>query len=191
MNDSMVPQSDADGQIVQRRDGRDFILEARQWLPATPDTVWRFVSDCRHMNHVIPRFMTFQILSPRVGDTPTPLAPGVTYEYRLRLHGIGVFWRTRIMEVDRPRHFRDVQERGPYASFSHSHGFTDHAGGTLTTDLIRYRPPGGVLAALVDRLYVGPSLRRLFETRHRRLAELFADHADPATRFELPPTPDA
>lgn len=183
MNETSASHPDADGQIQQRREGREFILEARQWLPAEPERVWRFVSDCRHMNHVIPRFMSFQILPADDPAPPRPLAPEVTYEYRLKLHGIAVFWRTRIKEVDRPRYFRDIQEKGPYARFSHEHRFEPVDGGTLAHDLIRYRPPGGILAPLIDRLYVGPSLRRLFENRHRRMRQLFADDADPSRLF--------
>ena len=168
------------GQVERARDGRDFLLRAQQWLPASPQAVWSFVSDCRHMNHVIPPFVSFRILSTPPDQAPPALAPGVTYSYRLRLHRVGVFWRTRITEVDRPRRFVDVQEKGPYASFQHEHTFHPADGGTLTRDLVRYRPPGGPLAAAVDRLYVAPSLRRLFEHRHRRLAQLFADGGNPA-----------
>ena len=172
--------SGSEAEIRQYREDKDFILKAQQWLPAAPEEVWAFLADCRHMNHVLPGFIKFQILSPLPGDHPPDLAPQGRYEYRLTLHGLGVFWRTRIVEVDRPHRFVDVQEKGPYARFSHTHRFEPLDGGTLTHDLIRYRPPGGPLAGLVDRLYVGPSLRRLFVCRHRRLAELFAADVPPA-----------
>jgi len=180
----LVEDQSAADEITFGRDGRDFVLHARQWLPASPEIIWRFVGDCRHMNHVIPSFMRFQILSPMPDGVPQPIAPEVTYEYKLHLHGLGVFWRTLIKEVEYPQRFRDVQAKGPYASFSHEHVFepTDRAGipGTLTQDIIRYRPPGGPLAGLINATMVRRDLRRLFECRHRRMRELFAEGRDPA-----------
>lgn len=136
------------------------------------------------MNHVLPSFMRFEILSPMPGGVPTPIAPGVTYEYQFHLHGIGVFWRTLMKEVEYPHRFRDVQAKGPYASFSHEHTFDaidrDGVPGTLVRDIIRYRPPGGPLAGLINAAMVRRDLRRLFERRHLKMNELFADGCDPA-----------
>ncbi|MEM9419165.1 MAG: SRPBCC family protein [Planctomycetota bacterium] len=181
----MIPQDAAieAGEISFERDGRDYVMHARQWLPADAQTIWAFVADCRHMNHVIPSFMQFDILNLGLNESPPAIAPGVEYEYRLRLHGVGVFWRTHITEVEYPRRFVDTQAAGPYAHFSHLHTFEPQDGGTLTTDVIHYRPPGGPLARLVDAAMVRRDLRKLFECRHRRMAELFADGGDPATRF--------
>ncbi|MEM7625422.1 MAG: SRPBCC family protein [Planctomycetota bacterium] len=173
--------------IAFDRDGRDFVLRAQQWLPASPESIWRFVGDCRHMNHVIPPFMRFRILSPIPDGVPPAIAPGAIYEYKLRLHGVGFFWRTLMKEVEYPRRFRDVQAKGPYASFSHEHTFEamDWAGvsGTLTRDIIRYRPPGGPLAPLINATMVRRDLQKLFERRHRRMAELFAEGGDPAAEL--------
>ena len=171
-----------DGQVESirfRREGRLYVLHAKQWLPTDPETLWRFVGDCRHMNHVIPRFVRFEVLSTDL----RPVEEGHTYEYKLRLRGIPVFWRTLITRVDRPHSFTDVQAKGPYASFEHHHTFEPDGNGTRVGDVIRYRPPGGPLAGLVN-FVVRRDLRRLFETRHRRLAELYADgQPDPAERL--------
>ncbi|MEM6853129.1 MAG: SRPBCC family protein [Planctomycetota bacterium] len=173
-------------EIRFERDGQDFVLRARQWLPATAETIWSFVADCRHMNHVIPGFMRFEVLNLEAGQTPPAIAPGVRYEYKLHLHGLGFFWRTLITEVDRPHRFEDVQDKGPYARFSHEHLFEPEGEGTMTTDIIRYRPPGGPLAKLIDTAMVRRDLRKLFVCRHRRMSELFADGGDPAATFLTP-----
>jgi len=174
------------GRIGFTRDGRDRVLTAAQWLPVDPETLWRFVGDCRHMNHVLPRFVRFHALTPDA----RPVAAGATYDYRLRLRGVPVFWRTLITALDHPRSFVDVQARGPYAFFEHTHTFDPVNGGTAMGDVIRYRPPGGPLAGLVNRV-VRRELRLLFATRHRRLRELYDAHAaggaDPATLLQTPP----
>ncbi|MEO1237093.1 MAG: SRPBCC family protein [Planctomycetota bacterium] len=169
------------------------MLQAEQWLPATPDAVWSFVSDCRHMNHVIPPFIRFEVTgwngrpAAQHDAPPPPVAEGGAYDYRLHLHGIGVRWRTLVTEAEAPNRFVDEQARGPYAFFSHEHTFQASDGGTLTRDVIRYRPPGGPLAPLIDRLSVRRDLRRLFTHRHARLAELFADGGEPARLLDTDP----
>lgn len=169
--------------IAFRRDGKDFVCEARQWLPRDPETLFRFFGDCRHMNFVLPPFIRFEVL----GDTP-PLAEGVIYDYRLKLHGFPLRWTTRIGEVHAPRWFEDAQARGPYASFTHRHDFEPMRGGTLTRDRITYRPPGGPLASLVDRVVIRRDLRKLFEHRHAALRSLYEGDADPIELLhQVPP----
>ncbi len=174
------------GHIEFSRESHDFLMRAEQWLPADRETIWAFVADCRHMNYVIPPFMRFEVLSCGRDETPPAIAPGVTYEYKLHLHGLGFFWRTLITGVDFPHRFIDEQAKGPYASFSHEHTFELQQGGTLTADIIRYRPPGGPLAGLINAAMVRRDLGKLFVCRHRRMAELFADGQDPATRYFKP-----
>jgi ligand-binding SRPBCC domain-containing protein len=171
------------GSIAFDRLGTLSVLRADQWLPADRQAIWRFVTDCRHMNEVLPDFIRFKVLDVRAGHHPPRLAEGVTYRYRLYLHGVGVTWKTWVTVVDPPQRFIDIQARGPYASFEHEHRFVEEAGGTRLLDVIRYRAPGGPLAGLVDRLYVRRSLRKLFENRHRRLEKLFTPGADPGAAF--------
>ncbi|MEO0514137.1 MAG: SRPBCC family protein [Planctomycetota bacterium] len=180
---AVEPNPDVSGQIEFGRDGKAFVMRGEQWLPADRETIWAFVADCRHMNHVIPPFMRFEVLGHDPDQTPPAIAPGVTYEYKLHLHGLGFFWRTLITGVEFPQRFIDEQAKGPYASFSHEHTFEPDRGGTMTADIIRYRPPGGPLAGLINAAMVRRDLGKLFACRHRRMAELFADGADPAARF--------
>ncbi len=174
------------------RDGKDFVCEAEQWLPRSREELWRFFSDCRHMNLVLPPFIRFHVDPQQV----RPLGEGVTYDYRLKLHGFPLRWRTLVTSVNYPSDFEDIQARGPYASFAHRHDFVEQDGGTLTKDRIVYRPPGGALAHFVNTLVVQPDLKRLFEHRHRRMLELYADGHDPAalldraTNDETPETPE-
>lgn len=177
------PAVDTAGTLECSRERHDFVLRAWQWLPAPPERVWSFVSDCRHMNHVIPRFMRFEVSGLAAGEAPPRLGVGVTYDYRLHLHRVKFSWRTLVTEVQPPRRFVDIQATGPYARFSHEHVFEPTGGGTLTRDVLRYRPPGGALAGLVDAAFVRRDLRKLFECRHRRMAELFANGDDPAVRL--------
>ena len=182
-----------EGEIHFGRSAAHYELTAAQWLPTTREKAWAFLGDCRHLNFVLPRFIQFSIIDADDRQTPPGLAPGVTYDYRLRLHWFAVRWRTLITEVSYPDRFVDIQQRGPYESFTHEHDFEPDPvrGGLIVRDRIVYRPPGKWLAPIVNWAYVRPSLRRLFINRHQKLRELFAEGADPQTLFEPPPIPAA
>ena len=96
-------------------------------------------------------------------------------------------WTTEIKEVDPVRFFADEQARGPYARFRHEHWYLPRDGGTLTRDRVIHRPPGGPLAGLAN-VIVRRDLTKLFENRHRVLAELYRGGKDPfpaiAARWE-------
>jgi ligand-binding SRPBCC domain-containing protein len=66
---------------------------------------------------------------------------GALIEYRLRLEGIPLRWRTEISEWDAPRSFTDRQLRGPYHTWIHRHTFQATETGTLMTDRVYYRLP--------------------------------------------------
>ena len=86
------------------------------------------------------------------------------------MRGIPFRWRTEITEWDPPRRFADVQRRGPYRLWHHTHSFEEWAGGTRCLDHVQYRPLGG---ALIHWLFVRRDVALIFEYRRTRLRELF------------------
>lgn len=104
--------------------------------------------------------------------TPAPIRiePGALIDYRLRLHGVPIRWQSRISVWEPPFHFVDEQIRGPYRRWHHEHFFEEVEGGTLCRDIVDYAVPGGWL---VNALFVGPDVRRIFEYRQNKLRELF------------------
>jgi ligand-binding SRPBCC domain-containing protein len=155
--------------LSREKVGGVFVLEAEQFLSRPVEELFPYFSSCHHMNDVLPGWLRFRV----VRETPGPMTAGASYEYVIRWRGIGLRWRTHVTECDAPRRFVDVQEHGPYRFFEHEHTFTPTAGGTMTRDVVRYLPPGGPLAGLINRLRVGRDLRLLFEHRHRRMWERF------------------
>jgi hypothetical protein len=75
---------------------------------------------------------------------------------------------------DPPFRFADLQVRGPYRYWEHTHTFAAVSGGTEISDHIVYRLPGGPLARVADRLGHRALLSRLFDYRTKRLAVLLA-----------------
>jgi len=101
------------------------------------------------------------------------MKPGDVIDYRIRLYGVPVHWRTRIEVVEAPNRFVDVQEKGPYALWRHSHSFRDLGGGeTEMKDRVEYAMPLGVVGEIAYRLFVARSLAQIFEYREHKLAEI-------------------
>ena len=109
---------------------------------------------------------------------------GTIIDYRIRIHGFPLRWRTEITQWNPPHHFADVQMRGPYALWDHTHTFEERDGGAVCIDEVRYRPRGG---ALVNWLFVRRDVERIFEFRRKRLLEIFADAKRSAKAFKNNP----
>lgn len=118
------------------------------------------------------------------GRTTGRVEAGDTVTWRARHFGIWWTLKSRIVSVDPPALFRDVQESGPFAWFRHEHRFEPlAAGGTRMLDHWEHRSPFGPLGWLADKLLLGRYMRRQLETRNRALkheAEAAAE-AGPAT----------
>lgn len=156
------------GEIRIRKDGRDRVLVSRLTLPADIDDVFSFFSDARNLERITPPWLRFRVLTPG----PIRMQVGAVIEYRLRVRGIPVRWRTRITGWDPPHSFEDDQERGPYRLWRHTHTFVRVAGGTMSTDIVRYRAP---LSVFSHRWIVDPDVRRIFEARASALLKIFTN----------------
>lgn len=80
---------------------------------------------------------------------------GALIDYRLRVRGLPLRWRTLIREWQPPHRFVDEQIRGPYRQWIHEHTFEARDGGTLARDHVRYAVPFDFLA---HRLLVRPDI---------------------------------
>lgn len=87
----------------------------------------------------------------------------------------GPFWRYWIAEHTEyfpPFLFADIQRRGPFAYWHHRHRFEPTAQGTtLMTDEVEYALPLGWLGEWVAGRAVRAKLQRMFDYRHRVVAE--------------------
>jgi ligand-binding SRPBCC domain-containing protein len=143
-----------------------FLFESELCLPRPRAEVFAFFGDAENLEAITPPWLRFEVLTPK----PIAMQPGALIDYRLRIHGIPIRWRTEIAEWSPPCRFVDVQVRGPYTLWHHTHIFEEQEGGTLCRDIVRYRPPGG---AFIDQLFVRRDVEKIFAYRAQRLRELF------------------
>lgn len=149
-----------------------YTLQTEMWLPRDIASVFEFFSDAWRLEDITPPWLHFQVLTPR----PAPIQAGTLLDYRLRLHGIPLRWRSEISVWEPPGRFVDRQVRGPYRLWRHEHRFLERDGGTLVQDLVDYSTPGG---ALLHWLWVRRDLDRIFRFRQARLRELLGTPAGP------------
>lgn len=142
------------------------VFSAEIWLPRPRAEVFRFFGDAANLEAITPPWVRFEILTPQ----PIAMAPGTLIDYRLRIHGLPLRWRTEIKVWEPPFRFMDEQLRGPYRLWRHWHTFEEQEGGTLCRDGVEYQVPGG---ALVNWLFVRHDVNRIFRYRQQRLADLF------------------
>jgi len=140
-------------------------LHSELWLPREPSEVFPFFADAANLQRITPPWLHFEMLT----RNPVDMRVGTLIDYRLRIRGFPIRWRSEITVWDPPHRFVDEQRRGPYRLWVHEHTFTAQTGGTLVGDTVSYAVRFGVL---VHKLLVGPDLRRIFDYRKRRIEEL-------------------
>ncbi len=101
-----------------------------------------------------------------------PVRAGSRVIFRLSVGPFGVTWNGTIAEYVDQKYFRDVQNRGPFGAWSHTHAFAAEAKGTRVSDRVEYEPPFGLVGKLLDPILVKPSLAYMFGYRSRKTREI-------------------
>ena len=136
-------------------------------LPLPPEKLFPFFADAANLDALTPPWLHFRIVTPR----PVEMKTGALIDYRLRVHGLPLRWRTHISAWQPPHRFVDEQLRGPYRQWIHEHTFEARDGGTLARDIVRYAVPFDFLA---HRWFVRPDIERIFKFRMEALQNRFA-----------------
>ena len=147
-----------------------YLLEQTQLIEKNRTEVFTFFSDAHNLERLTPTFLNFKILTA----APIAMATGTLIDYRLKLYGVPIKWRTEIETFEPESRFTDQQLSGPYALWHHQHHFEDVEGGTLMKDIVRYRVRFGIFGTIAHALFVRRSLKRIFQFRSTAVHEVFA-----------------
>lgn len=154
--------------------GRTYRLDQEQILCQPLQEVFAFFADARNLEALTPPWLRFRILS----EGEIEMREGALIDYRIRLHGIPIRWRTEIAAWEPPYRFVDQQLRGPYSLWRHEHRFEAiDAHTTRVIDHVDYAHWGG---PIVERFFVRPDLERIFAYRAEQLAARFGESTDGA-----------
>jgi hypothetical protein len=144
------------------------LLERSQRVEVPPERAFAFYADALNLEPLTPPWLHFEVTTPG----KIVMGPGALLDYRLKLHGVPIRWRTEIRTWEPPHRFVDVQARGPYSLWEHTHLFeADGEEATVIRDRVRYRIPFGPIGTLAERLFVRRDLRRIFDFRAAAVAE--------------------
>jgi hypothetical protein len=148
---------------------KERVLRREQRLALSIDEVFPFFADAANLEKITPPEVGFAFLT----KLPIDMRVGALIDYRLRLWGIPMRWRTRITEWNPPHGFIDEQVRGPYGLWVHSHEFRADGDATAMVDHVRYALPLAPVGEIAHFL-VRRQLDRIFDYRARVVPELVA-----------------
>ena len=144
-------------------------LHHTQLIKKSLPEVFSFFENPANLEKITPPDLGFQILTP----TPIQMGKGCLIDYTVRVLGLPIRWTSFIADYDPPHKFVDVQLKGPYSFWHHTHVFKEHPEGTLIEDAVRYCLPFGVLGQLMHGLLVRRQLQSIFDYREKVIAGFF------------------
>ena len=150
-----------------RAEVRTRLYESELVLRRGRSEVFEFFSNAENLEALTPPWLRFRILT----ECPIAMRQGCFIDYRLRVRGIPVRWRTEITAWEPPSRFVDEQRRGPYRCWIHEHIFEEHPDGTLVIDRVNYAVWGG---RVIDRLFVRRDVETIFAFRRQKLLQIFS-----------------
>lgn len=144
---------------------------AEQWVARSPDEIFPFFTNEGNLEKLTPEFLSFKVM----GKSTPYINSGTIIDYRLSLYGLPFYWKTEIKNWEPGRKFVDVQLKGPYKSWHHTHEFIPFLNGTLLRDRVLYRLPLGTLGNLVAGLKVTSDVKKIFSFRRWFISRNLSD----------------
>ena len=124
------------------------------------------------LERLIPPWEKTSVISRQGG-----IAPGGRAEIRLHVGPFPYRWIASHVDDIPGVMFRDIQEKGPFASWTHTHNFSDTADGAQLEDRVEFSLPGHALLPGWVKGRIHRLLERIFRYRHALLREDLALHA--------------
>ncbi len=130
--------------------------------------VFDFFADARNLERITPPELNFHITTPQ----PFEIKQGTLLDYKLKLRGIPIRWRTEISIWNPPHSFTDRALKSPYKQWIHRHTFTElDENKTLIEDEVKYRLPLAPVGNLAHWI-VRRELNYIFDFRQKAVAEI-------------------
>ncbi len=147
----------------------DRAFNCTQWVPRPLNEVFEFFASEQNLETITPPWLSFRVL----GKSTPSIEKGTLIDYQIKLSGIPMKWRTEIVEWEPGVRFVDVQLRGPYKKWHHTHCFTAEHNGTRIDDRVIYQLPLGLVGDLAAGWKVRRQVQEIFAYRTQIIDALF------------------
>jgi ligand-binding SRPBCC domain-containing protein len=151
---------------TSEHDRRGYRLSTELLVAEPREKVFEFFADAYQLEAITPPWLHFSVQTPR----PIVMQTESLIDYKLRLHGFPVRWRSKISQWEPPLQFVDEQVKGPYRYWHHRHTFDEVDDGTLVRDIVHYAVP---FSFVTHPLLVRRDLTKIFEYRRETLCHIF------------------
>lgn len=155
---------------LQDQQGTTEVMYAEQFIPQPIEKVFIFFSEAKNLEVITPEFLHFNI--ENISTEKIDL--GTLIQYKLKIHGVPIKWKTLIEDWQPPYQFVDTQLSGPYKKWHHTHIFKKVEGGTLMTDRVVYQLPVGYLGWLGGLPLVKNDIQKIFDFRRDYIFKYFS-----------------
>ena len=147
-------------------------FEREQFIKASIDEAWDFISSPENLSEITPDSMGFEIKGAYEGK----MYEGMLIHYRVKpLLNIPTTWVSEISHIKDHEFFIDEQVLGPYKFWHHQHFIEPKDDGVLMRDIVSYQPPLGFLGMIANALFIKKKLNDIFRYRKKALEQRFVD----------------
>jgi uncharacterized protein len=146
------------------------VFVAQSIINAPAEEVFRWHAEPGALERLTPPWGPLEVLERAPG-----LRNGDRGVLRVRVGPFRVRWEFEHCDYVEGRQFRDVQIRGPFRRWSHTHRMTPEGPKSCRLeDRIEYELPLGFVGNLLGSWFVHEKLQKLFRYRHNVTAEAMA-----------------
>ncbi|KPJ99890.1 MAG: hypothetical protein AMJ60_03480 [Desulfobacterales bacterium SG8_35] len=147
-------------------------IERDQKIHSSIGKAWDFIKTPKNLNRITPPELDFTIVS----DVPSSMFNGLIVEYIIRIPFLGRRkWIAEIKHIREPFTFVDEQRMGPYKFWYHYHELVKTEKGIRVIDRVYYEVPYGILGRLAHFFIIKKILKRIFDYRAAKFAELLSE----------------
>lgn len=101
---------------------------------------------------------------------------GAKVTLRMKVGPLSQTWLAEHTDYQENKRFQDIQRRGPFSQWVHTHHFEARGDSTILRDEITYQLPLGPLGEAVGDRFVRNKLQRMFDYRHIMTKQDIAAH---------------
>ncbi len=137
-------------------------------IPYPVDQVFAWHERPGALERLVPPWEDMRVVGRSGGSG---IAPGSRVELRVKKGPLNLTWELEHTDVEPGRQFVDLQVRGPFEKWMHTHRFSpSEEGGTRIDEIVEWEPPLGAAGEFLAGAMLERDLERGFAFRHRRLA---------------------